>query len=67
MDFDTVRVSYDTSLNISNERYTELVLKETQLEFVKKLLASKISYNNYADISDLLLLLDVKKEETKDE
>ena len=56
-------MEFDTKTIVKQERFSELVRKETQLEFVRKWLESKTTYNNYADVSDLLLLLDVKKEQ----
>ena len=50
-------------IEITCARYEELIRKEAQLEVVKKWLRDKTAYNNYADISDLLLLLDIKKEQ----
>ena len=49
------------TVEIERDRYDEFIRKEAQLEFVKKWLKDKTTYNNYADISDLLLLLDIKK------
>ncbi len=49
------------TIEIERDRYDEFIRKEAQLEFVKKWIKDKTSYNNYADISDLLLLLDIKK------
>lgn len=48
---------------VEQERYEELIKKEAQFELIKKLLASKVSYNSYADITDLLVLLDIEKEQ----
>ena len=50
-------------VEIEQGRFENLIRTEAQLEFVKKWLKDKTSYNNYADISDLLLLLDIKKEQ----
>lgn len=57
----SVEVVSIPTIEVTQHRYDELIRKETQLEFVKKWLKDKTSYNNYADISDLLLLLDIKK------
>ena len=57
-------MTYDTSVRISNERYVELVRKEAQFEFIKKMLETK---NDYTDITDVKILLDIKKEESENE
>ena len=49
------------TVEIERVRYDEFIRKETQLEFVKKWLEGKTSYPNCTDITDLLLLLDIKK------
>ena len=53
------------TVEVEQGRYEELIRKETQLEFLKKFIASKVSYYNHMDISELLVLLDIerKKEE----
>ena len=61
--FDMAKGEFNAQVIVTNERYTELVKKETQLEFIKKMLKSKVSYNNYVDITDILMLLDIEKTE----
>lgn len=46
-----------STTEISNERYEELVRKEAQLDFLKKIVASK---TNFSDITDLKALLDIQ-------
>lgn len=54
------------TVELGCDRFEELVRKETQLEFIKKWVQSKTTYsNNYVDVSDLLVLLDLKKEQEK--
>lgn len=60
-------MSFNTDIVITNERYTELVRKEAQLEYIKKWLAAKTVYYNYADVSDIKLLLDVKERNDKND
>jgi len=59
-------LSGEPLIEIERSRYDELIRNEARLEFVKKWLKNKTSYNNYTDISDLLLLLDDKKGETNE-
>ncbi len=56
-----IEIIHLPTIEVEQGRYDELIQKEAQLEFLKKLVASKVSYNNYADISDLIVLLDIKK------
>ena len=49
-------------IEIERSCYDELLKTEAKFDFVKKFLASKTSFNNYVDVTDLLLLLDIKKE-----
>ena len=61
--FDRAKLKFNSQVILPIERYTELVKKETQLEFVKKLLKAKNSYNNYIDVSDLKVLLEIEEME----
>ena len=61
--FDMAKLKFNSQVILPIERYTELVKKETQLEFVKKLLKAKNSYNNYIDVSDLKVLLEIEEME----
>lgn len=59
----TVEYASLKTIEIPRRRFEQLLHKEAHIDFVRKWLASKVTYNNYTDISDLLLLLDIKKGE----
>lgn len=60
-----VEIIHLPTVEVAQDRYDELIAKEAQLDFVKKWLHSNARYYNYADVSDLLLLLDIEKEQEK--
>ena len=61
--FDMAKCEFNSQVVVPIEYYTKLVKKEIQLELLKKMLKSKCSYNNYVDITDLLILLGIEKTE----
>lgn len=48
-------------IEIVRQRYEELVKTEGQIETIKKWLENKTSYCNYVDVTDLKMLLGIKK------
>lgn len=54
-------------IEIIRQRYDELVKAEGQIETIKNWIEGKTSYCNYVDVTDLKILLGIKKEETKNE
>ena len=53
------------TIEVDVMRYDELIRKEAQLDLIKKFVENKTSYINYADISDLKILLDIKERNKK--
>lgn len=53
------------TIEVEAMRYDELIRKEAQLDLIKKFVENKTSYINYADISDLKILLDIKERNKK--